>query len=529
MLNRLQIKGVVLFLAFALPLAFACYTNHIWEDYFITLRSSRNLVEGHGLVFNPGEHLQTYTSPLGVLVPAFCYWLAGDLHETATIWIFRLINSALLAGAAALVWDTLVRLRIGTLARTLFFGLILADGKLADFSTNGMETAMLVFFVVLLWSELTRPEGFRLGMLALACAGLEWTRPDAFIIGLALILPHLIFRSVPSGMLLTLKRLLQAGALAVSLYLPWFFWTWWYYGTPIPHTIVAKSQFTLPFHFSELLLIPWHTLRGDSLLVDLFLPAYWTFGGWPALLRYFSQGLVLVAAFAWAVPLLPAVARRASLTVFLGMFYVCSIILYPWYTPPWTVLAALAVSLTVDTLAGFAAASRRKWMLPTLRVAILTAIVLQVGMLAATAWEMKIQQTIIEDQVRRDIGHWLHEQAKPADTVFLEPLGYIGYFSGLKAYDVPGLSSPEVVAVVRSGHRRVSEIIAQVRPVWLVVRPYEFADPALSENAALRNYERVRVWDVRPQLDAIGWLPGRQWMEYDAVFHVYHLKPAPGM
>ena len=39
--------------AFVLPLAFAWITGHVWEDYYITLRSSRNLVEGHGQIDLP--------------------------------------------------------------------------------------------------------------------------------------------------------------------------------------------------------------------------------------------------------------------------------------------------------------------------------------------------------------------------------------------------------------------------------------------------------------------------------------------
>src|SRR3954468_18503114 len=90
--------------AFAVPLLFALITNHAWEDYFITLRASRNLVEGHGLVFNPGERVHTFTSPLGVLIPALCTWIAGVHHEEAALWLFRIINAALLAAAALLAW-----------------------------------------------------------------------------------------------------------------------------------------------------------------------------------------------------------------------------------------------------------------------------------------------------------------------------------------------------------------------------------------------------------------------------------------
>ncbi|HET7538045.1 MAG TPA: hypothetical protein VFJ90_16410, partial [Candidatus Didemnitutus sp.] len=76
-------KWWLILLAFVVPLAFAAYTQHAWEDYFITLRASRNLVDGNGLVFTPGERLHTFTSPLGVLLPAGCLWIVGSEHEIA--------------------------------------------------------------------------------------------------------------------------------------------------------------------------------------------------------------------------------------------------------------------------------------------------------------------------------------------------------------------------------------------------------------------------------------------------------------
>jgi hypothetical protein len=521
-------KWLVVALAFSVPLVFALFTNHIWEDYFITLRCSRNLVEGNGLVFTPGERVHAFTSPLGVLVPALCYGLAGANHEAMTIWIFRIINAGLLAAAAALAWNRMSSLRIGALGRTLFFGLILADGKLADFATDGMETAFLVFFVLLLWSELERDQGPRISVLAVACAGLEWTRPDAFILGAALIVPHLLFRrSAEPKARLSLTRLAIAGVLAAALYAPWLGWAWWYYGSPVPHTIIAKLQLTPPVHLKGLLLIPWHTLCGESLLIDLFLPANWFYGDWPGALQRFAQLITVIAAFAWVLPRLRAPARRASFAVFLGMFYVCSILLYPWYSPPWTVLAALAVCLAADQAAAFADAAGKGWLMALLRVATTVAIGVQAWMFVAAAWEMRVQQRVIEEQVRRDIGLWLHDHAQPTDTVFLESLGYIGYYSRLKTYDVPGLSSPEVVAIMKSGQRRLAEIIARLRPTWLVVRPFEFANPELPENAALRAYERVRTWDVQRQIAAVPWLPGRGWLQHDAVLTVYRLKAPP--
>lgn len=518
-------KWCVLALAVLLPVAFAAFTGHAWEDYFITLRTSRNLVEGQGLVFNPGERVHTFTSPLGVLVPALCTWVAGAGHEEAALWLFRAISIAMLAAAAGLIWRRAETLRLGALGRTMFFGLMLADAKLTDFAINGMETGLLVFFVVLLWSELEAPDGPRVGPLAAALAGLMWTRPDAFILAGALIVAHLVFRQRPDGTRqIHWSRLCRGAVLGGLFYLPWFAWAWWYYGSPVPHTIVAKSNYVSSVHLSALLLLPYRVLTGDSMLLDLYLPTYWIWGGWPPGLVRFAHGLTFVATFAWLVPGWSAVGRRASFALFVGMFYLCSIILFPWYVPPWSMLASLALAFAIDGAYTGALAARHAWLKSGLRIACGLVIAGQAGMWLASAWQMRAQQTLVETGVRRQIGEWLGQNARPGDTVFLEPLGYIGYFSRLKTFDFPGLSSPEVVAAVRSGARRYVDIIARMQPTWIVLRPREAAGAEFMQKPVLNDYQLVKTWDAVPQLDAIRVLPGRPWNEAEARFQVYRRK-----
>src|SRR5437868_3644445 len=74
------------------PLAYAWYTNHIWEDFFITFRHSQNLCEGHGLVYQPGERVHGFTSPLGTLVPAFCHTFTGQVSYLRALWLFRVLS-----------------------------------------------------------------------------------------------------------------------------------------------------------------------------------------------------------------------------------------------------------------------------------------------------------------------------------------------------------------------------------------------------------------------------------------------------
>ena len=131
--------------------------------------------------------------------------------------------------------------------------------------------------------------------------------------------------------------------------------------------------------------------------------------------------------------------------------------------------------------------------------------------------------------MRRDIGEWLHSNAARTDTVFLEPLGYIGYYSGLKMLDYPGLASPEVVAARRAGHRTHAQVIAALRPEWLVLRPDQVQGVQVEAPHLLaQGYRLVRAYDVRPALDAVKVLPGRGYLEFDAVYLVFqHATPRP--
>ncbi len=66
------------------------------------------------------------------------------------------------------------------------------------------------------------------------------------------------------------------------------------------------------------------------------------------------------------------------------------------------------------------------------------------------AYQLKWQQQLIERNNREAIGLWLKENSEsPKDTVFLEPLGCIGFYSNLKMLVFPGLSSPEMIAARR--------------------------------------------------------------------------------
>src|SRR3954463_9642234 len=99
---RELVAAALLFVA--TPAAFVAFTDHTWEDYFITFRHSKNFAEGRGLVYHEGERIHGFTSPVGVLLPAFFHVIAGkpDSFEPA-LWMFRFVGALAYAGAGVLL------------------------------------------------------------------------------------------------------------------------------------------------------------------------------------------------------------------------------------------------------------------------------------------------------------------------------------------------------------------------------------------------------------------------------------------
>lgn len=507
-------------------LGFAAFTRHAWEDYYITFRASLNLATGHGLVFQPGERVHTFTSPLGTLLPALFALGGGEDVATRALWLFRLVSAAALGAAIFLAARLMVRGALAPLAIGTAGAAWACDAKTIDFSINGMESALLIFFIVLTWRALT--EGARLLPCALACAGLQWTRPDGCVFFAVLALAWWWLGATEvAGWRQRGEKLVRAGALGLVLYLPWLVFAWWYYGSPIPHTIQAKvSHHAAGELLTALALYPGRLLFGEVALHDVFLPAYFFFGGWPDLLRWGARLLAVGGALAWLWPRVRAPGRIASAAFFLGGFYVEYIPRSPWYYPGWEALGFIAWAYLLDAILRRVTAKRPG--VSAVRIVSTVWVLVQVALLASVAWQMRLQQAIIEDGHRTAIGRWLRANAAPGDRVYLEPLGYIGYFSGLKMLDWPGLASPEVVAARRAGHRPHAGIIAALRPAWLVLRPdqVDAIRTAAPEMLGVE-YRLARAFDARPALDAVATLPGRGYPRFDAVYLVFQRASPP--
>lgn len=529
-----------------ISLAFAIFTGHIWEDYWITFRASRNLATGNGLVFTPGDRLHTFTSPLGVLLPAALSWLTANRDDDLVLWIFRLISIGALAAGVVLLFQVLSRAAKHGIAITLGLALIALDAKTVDFAINGQEIGLLIFFLALTLHGFLVAGPRQLLRLGFGWAGLMWSRPDSFVYIGILIVAALIFlpgrKGGPTRKELYV-RCFKAGLVCTLVYLPWFAWAWWYYGSPVPHTVVAKGTNMVPLSaiglLRDFLLFPFALIAGNSDHPWVFLPTYAWLGGWHYSLRAVGSVLGVPAALAWAIPLVRPSTRMLSLAFCCSLFFVSNVIydVMPWYLPTPAALGYLTVALLFDQLLGLACKLPRlgwdrawlRHLVPVLKVMAVLLIACQALVTVMAAWQISLQQQLIENGLRRQIGLWLRANARsPNDTVYLEPLGYIGYFSQLKMLDWPGLASREVVEVRRRlGRDHQIEAFLELKPDWLVLRPFEIDSSTIIDGKKVAEfYDLVNAFDASKQIEAIGWLPGRKYLEFDRTFLVFHRKPS---
>jgi hypothetical protein len=388
------------------------------EDVYITLRYAANIAHGMGFVYNPGEHV------LGTTTPLYTLWLAL---------LFRLHLNALLGGKLlGIACDLLTAFGVYRIGRAVgrpgvglgaawavaFFPLNLT------WATRGMKVGAVAAAIVwsFLWQILEKE------LATWFCAALLLLlRIDGGVLALFLLGDSLLRRRC-----FPWKGLLLFGLTV----LPWFAFATVYFGSVIPTSVPAKlivysreyaGRFPQlrPF-LSHMFLHPFEGCMSAGCTLAV-LQAVWGFVHRETTLRL--QNAKLLASLLW---MLTYYAAMAFSPVFLfGWYFVPpSPLFYLWGMLGWFALGARLFPQRV-------------------RLSPLVAIALASLLLGAItvpyAYHSLKQAQTAEQRLRLPIGVWLHTHAQPYQTLMLEPIGYIGYFSGLRVLDTVGLVSPQVL------------------------------------------------------------------------------------
>ena len=213
------------------------------DDAFISFRYARNLVEGHGLVFNFGERVEGYTNFLWVLELAALWKIFGLRPENVAPWLSVLCTIGTLA---AVVWwaISLPGLRRRGLVIWMALGLLCTSATFAVWTSGGgLETRQFTLFIVVAVACLSVHSGSRQGLLgaSLSLAAAAYTRPEGLLIAAC------CFGWFVAQRIVAVRRLRVDVRELCWLVLPFvalvgaqFLFRYGYYGDWLPNTYYAK-------------------------------------------------------------------------------------------------------------------------------------------------------------------------------------------------------------------------------------------------------------------------------------------------
>mgnify|MGYP000927255692 FL=1 len=493
------------FLAVALRFLFWAYTGRTWEDALITVLHSENFVNGLGLTHYLGEGeppLHGFTSPLSVLVP-----LIGDLLRVGFGLSFIKIISALAGGLTVLYAMAVAihpKVKLPTPLAVMVMGYLAFEHHQILWGMAGMETQMatLVLLASLYFAvaERTVPLGITLGLCMLA-------RPDfAFwtaIVGFCL----LLFQP---------RKLAKVTLIALAVYLPWILFATWYYGSPLPNTILAKElgypKWTTWPQFdrtpSYVFRMIWSAVTGSYGHYSVFQPLGPSFAGHGTSHHAIIHDRGMICNFMVLMAVTGAVSalrRRqwAYLPVLLfvsvyAVYYILSVAcVFSWYLAPFTAMTLFLSARGIQAAGGLLLRPPRMraaaWSLFTAAYLGIFAV-----LLPTTFSTEKTIQERVENQVRKQVGVFLGHVMEKNEVVGTEPLGYVGYYSRRIVYDWPGLCSRKVVAFSRSHppeERSLVNMLDFFRPDFIVLRYCEYQNTA-ADTWIDEHYRIIRSFEV---------------------------------
>ncbi len=214
------------------------------DDAFISFRYTRNLLEGHGLVFNPGERVEGYTNFLWILELAAIWAALGIPPEYAAPWLSVAYTAA---SIAAIVWwvTRLPSLHNRSLVAWMTLGLLCSSATFAVWtSAGGLETRQFTFFIVAAVICLSLYQNSRKGLItaSLCLAAAELTRPEALLLA-ACCFAWFGIQRLAKDKTINIKLVKDISYLVapfILLVAAHFLFRYAYYGEWLPNTYYAK-------------------------------------------------------------------------------------------------------------------------------------------------------------------------------------------------------------------------------------------------------------------------------------------------
>jgi hypothetical protein len=262
-----HLEKIILLSIVAIFVVHALSMNFTQDDAFISYRYVKNFINGHGLVFNPGERVEGYTNFLWIILLSLFTHLGLDIIVVSKIlgvtsgcislFLLHKISALLLQKETRNPAKDMNRPDGGSSGRMVhsrvwFFALfpsflLASNSAFAYWSISGLETTFFVMGVLLsVYLYFTNQR-----MMIISSALSTLIRPEGVLVFVILILHKLFFSPAKDGGSFrkkdNLKKSLSYILGFALLLLPFAIFKIFYYGDLLPNPFYAKTGFSLEY------------------------------------------------------------------------------------------------------------------------------------------------------------------------------------------------------------------------------------------------------------------------------------------
>jgi len=423
------------------------------DDAYITLRYARSLAEGSGFVFNSGERVLGTTTPLFALLLAVLHWASG----VELTWLALVVSLAGHVGIACML--ALIGRAGGAAREGALSGMLYLLAPLALKPAFGcMETSLFVLACLLVLTPTERPGGA--GRIAAAVAA-TLLRPEGVVVAAV----HVLRCGLESR-----RSAVRAGLVLAAALAPWVIFATWYFGSPMPQSVVAKWGDAA--HLPRWLAAEnfWYLLISIPIaapMARLPIANTLTWIASPVVRSLVVRGAGTLVAGVVAVGGV-TLTRRNRRVVWLWLFAVAYVAAYcianphmfPWYLVPPLPLLLLAFvvggSVCVQTVFGAQARPVRLGLAGCLIV----------GATWQCARLLRAYPTPREAAYRAAVARLGPAAQEPTTRIGAVEIGTIGYYSRARIVDHLGLVTPEALPLGTVG------VLARYAPDFYVAQPF---------------------------------------------------------
>ena len=434
--------GILAYIALTTGVLYGFFADWAYDDPFITYRYARNLVNGLGFVYNPGERVLSTTTPLYVLVLAALSPLTLNLPHLS-----NLFGAFCLACGGLLLWSMATSSEASVAG---WAGLVLYPGFPLLVSTLGSE---IPFYLMLCLAALASYARQWYPVAAISVALATLARPDGALLALLLAVHYLIWVGKPIPW--------RSLAWFAAITLPWLIFAWLYFGSPIPVTLAAK-QYQGSMMISQRFAVGFQT----TLAPFLQRPYFWL------------EAILAVTGLAFSFWL----GRRYWLlwvwtVLYFAGYSLLGVSRYFWYYAPLVPGFVSAVGVGVAAIRAWVISFRP----PGSKAGNLLAGLILLILFLGQSRSVRQQATTADLRfpVYRSLGEWLAHNTPPDSYVGALEIGIIGYYANRPVVDFAGLVQPDVGPQLQgsNSYEGAAEwAIQRYHPDYLVLHDNLFPD-----------------------------------------------------